>query len=60
MQHESDKGGTINFDAVPEFVRDDLAEATLKAVKAFIAMPGGKEFLDNKINAKKKAALAAK
>lgn len=43
---------TINFDAIPEYVKEDLASATLSAVKSFIAMPGGKEFLDTKIKEK--------
>ncbi len=49
---------TINFDAVPEHVKEDLAESTLSSIKAFLMKPGGKEFLDARI-AKKKAAQAA-
>lgn len=48
---------TINFDAVPDYVRDDIVKATLEAVKRFLAQPGGKEYLDNKIREKKADSL---
>ena len=51
---------TINFDAVPKEVSESLAAATLKAVRAFIAQPGGKEFLDKKTEERKKRLEAAK
>lgn len=51
---------TINFEAVPEYVRDNLAGATVKAVKAFIATPGGKEFLERRVEERKKRLEAAK
>lgn len=39
----------VNLSGVPEHVRDNLAEATLDAVKAFLLKQGGREYLDNKI-----------
>lgn len=38
----------INVEAMPEHLKDLIAEATLKEVKAFITTPGGMEFLDQK------------
>ncbi len=38
----------INVEAMPEHLKDLIAEATLKEVKAFISTPGGVEFLDQK------------
>lgn len=46
----------IDFAAIPDHVRDDLAEATLKSVRSFLRQPGGREFLD----ARKAAKRAAK
>jgi len=45
----------INFLAIPEHVRDDLAESTLECVKDFLQQPGGREFLDARKAAKKAA-----
>ena len=38
----------IDFDSIPEHVRDDLARATLEAVQEFLKQPGSREYLDNK------------
>ena len=45
----------IDFAAIPDYVREDLAEATLESVRAYIRQPGGREFLDAR-KAEKKAA----
>lgn len=45
----------IDFAAIPDYVREDLAEATLESVRAFIRQPGGREFLDARKAAKKAA-----
>jgi hypothetical protein len=49
----------IDFASVPNYVRDELAEATLESVRSFLRQPGGREFLDARKNLKKSAALAA-
>lgn len=36
---------TINFDAVPQEVKDRLSAATLAAVRRFLAQPGAEEIL---------------
>ncbi len=56
----TEQTNTINFDAMPEIKRSKLFAATLKAVKETLASPGGREFLDQKIKAKKEAAETAK
>lgn len=43
----------IDLNLVPDYVRDELASATLKAVKKFISQPGGREYLDQKKALKK-------
>jgi hypothetical protein len=45
----------IDFAAIPDYVREELAEATLESVRAFIRQPGGREFLDARKAAKKAA-----
>lgn len=53
----------INFDAVPQKVKDRLAAATLAEVRKFIAQPGGREILLRKyeeIERRKKQFEAAK
>jgi hypothetical protein len=45
----------IDFTAIPDYVREELAEATLESVRAFIRQPGGREFLDARKAAKKAA-----
>lgn len=53
----------INFDAVPQEVKDRLAAATLAEVRKFIAQPGGREILLQKyeeIERRKKRYEAAK
>lgn len=39
----------IDFESIPEHVRDGLAKSTLEAVQSFISKPGGREYLDRKI-----------
>ena len=42
-------GGTeVDFDKLSKEVQENIAAATLKAVKRFLAQPGGREFLDQK------------
>lgn len=43
----------INFTAIPSFVREELAAATLDCVKSFLRQPGGREKLDARIASKK-------
>lgn len=43
----------IDFPAIPQHVSDDLAATVFECVKSFLRQPGGKEFLDKKIVAKK-------
>jgi hypothetical protein len=45
----------IDFAAIPDYVREELADATLESVRAFIRQPGGREFLDARKAAKKAA-----
>lgn len=45
----------INVAAIPDYVRDDLADAVLKGFLSFVKQPGGRELLDAKITAKKMA-----
>ena len=45
----------IDFAAIPDYVREELAEATLESVREFIRQPGGREFLDARKAAKKAA-----
>lgn len=49
----------IDFSAIPDHVRDDLAAATFECVRSFLQQPGGREFLEARKKAKKKAALSA-
>ncbi len=46
----------INYDNIPDHEADDLAAATLDAVKRFIMTPGGKEALETRIKAKKESS----
>lgn len=38
----------IEFELIPEHVRDDLAKATLEAVQKFISQAGGRRYLNQK------------
>lgn len=48
----------IDFAAIPDHVREELAAATLESVRSFLQQPGGREFLDARKSAK--AAITAK
>lgn len=37
----------IDVNAIPEYKRDYIARVTLNCVRAFLAKPGGREFLDD-------------
>ena len=43
----------IDFSAIPDHVREDLAAATFECVRSFLQQPGGREFLDARKAAKK-------
>lgn len=43
----------INTKLIPDFVRDDLAKATLEAVISFLQQPGGRDMLDARIAARR-------
>lgn len=45
----------IDFSAIPDHVREELAAATLECVRSFLQQPGGREFLDARKAAKKAA-----
>lgn len=49
----------INTAEIPDFVRDNLAAATLDLIHGILRQPGGREALDAK-TAARKAAVAAK
>lgn len=49
----------INTAEIPEFVRDNLAAATLDLIHEILRQPGGREALDAR-TAARKAAKAAK
>lgn len=48
----------IRTEDIPEFVRDNLAAATLDLIHSILATPGGREALDARIAAKKAARTA--
>lgn len=48
----------IRTEDIPEFVRDNLAAATLDLIHCILATPGGREALDARIAAKKAARTA--
>lgn len=49
----------IDFSAIPDHVREELAAATLECVRSFLQQPGGREFLDARKAAKKAATSKA-
>ena len=49
----------IDFSLIPEHVKERLAAATFECVRSFLQQPGGREFLEARKKAKKKAALNA-
>lgn len=50
---------TVALESIPDYVREELAAATLDSVLAFLKQPGGREFLDTKKAEKKAAASKA-
>lgn len=46
----------IDFSTIPDYVRDELAAATLESIRSFLRQPGGREFLDSRKAAKLAAA----
>lgn len=45
----------IDLAAIPDYVREDLAQATLESIRSFLRQPGGREFLEARKAAKKAA-----
>lgn len=43
----------INVDEIPDYVRDELAAATLELIRGILRQPGGREALDERIKVKK-------
>lgn len=43
---EETRKSIIDVNAIPEYKRDNLARVTLNCVRAFLAKPGGREFLE--------------
>ena len=43
----------INVDEIPDYVRDELAAATLDLIRGILRQPGGRAALDERIKAKK-------
>lgn len=43
----------FNLDTIPETVAAGIAAAVLDGVQDFLRQPGGKEYLDKKIDARK-------
>ena len=50
----------INLAEIPAHIRDNLCATTLECYTAFIKIPGNAEWLDQRIEARKAAAAAAK
>lgn len=50
----------VEFNTIPDFVREDLAATTLASVEEFLRQPGGREFIEARKLAKKAAAKSAK
>lgn len=48
----------IDVSAIPDYVRDDLAAATLDLIHEILRQPGGRAALDARKRAKKAASLA--
>ncbi len=46
----------IDTTAIPDYVRDSLAEATLQLIRGILRQPGGREMMDEKIAAMRQAA----
>lgn len=49
-----DESIEIDFDLIPDHVREDLAAATLESVREFLRKPGGREFLEKKKRERKR------
>lgn len=47
----------INVDEIPDYVRDELATATLDLIRGILRQPGGREMLNAKIEERKKQLL---
>lgn len=62
-EDELESGATndikIDFSSIPDHVREELAAATFECVRSFLQQPGGREFLEAKKLAKKKAVSKA-
>lgn len=58
-ESESENIVKLDLSSIPDYVREEFAAATLEAVENFLRQPGGREFLEAKKLAKKKAASKA-
>lgn len=60
MTHEGEVVTEIHIDvsAIPDYVRDDLAAATLDLIHGILRQPGGREALEARKRAKR-AAMSA-
>ena len=45
--------GTLNFEAIPKYIAEDLAIATLQAVKQTMQTPEGRELLERRTKERK-------
>lgn len=52
---KSNDNASIHIDVskIPDYIRDDIAAATLQCVKNFLKQPGGRETLHKRIEKKK-------
>lgn len=50
----------VDTASIPDYVRDSIAEITLKCVREYLQQPGGRERLDALIKADKAKKAAAK
>lgn len=60
MTHEGEVVNEIHIDvsAIPDYVRDDLAAATMELYRKILRQPGGREALEARKRAKR-AAMSA-
>jgi hypothetical protein len=58
-ESESENIVKLDLSSIPDYVREELAAATLEAVENFLRQPGGREFLDARKSAKKAATSKA-
>lgn len=52
-ESESENIVKLDLSSIPDYVREELAAATLEAVENFLRQPGGREMLDARTAARK-------